>query len=63
MDEQRPTKQLAIWVTPSLHAWLRRYAFDRHVSHSQVVRELLDAKRRETETPSPARTELSTGAR
>jgi hypothetical protein len=61
MDE-RPTKQLAIWVTPSLHAWLRQYAFDRQVSHSHVVRELLEAKRREAETPSPAGTGLSTGA-
>jgi hypothetical protein len=35
-------------VTPSLHAWLRQYAFDRHVSQSVVVRELLEAKRQET---------------
>jgi hypothetical protein len=48
MDEERPTKQLAVWVTPSLHAWLRQYAFDHHVSQSVVVRELLEAKRQET---------------
>ena len=61
MDEERPTKQLAIWVTPSLHAWLRQYAFDHHVSQSVVVRELLEAKRGEAGTPRPAGTQLSTG--
>ena len=63
MDEERPTKQLAIWVTPSLHAWLRQYAFDHHVSQSVVVRELLEAKRGEATTPRPAGTGLSTGTR
>ena len=63
MDEERPTKQLAIWVTPSLHAWLRQYAFDHHVSQSVVVRELLEAKRGEAGPASPAGTGLSTGTR
>jgi hypothetical protein len=61
MNEERPTKQVAIWMQPSLAKWLRQYAFDNDMSQSVVVRQLLEAKRREAEPPSPAGTQLSTG--
>ena len=48
MENERPTKQISIWVPPSLHKWLRQYAHDRELSQSLVIRELLEAKRKET---------------
>jgi len=63
VSDERPTKQISVWLQPSLYQWLRQYAFDHHLSQSVVVRELLEAKRGETGTPRPAGTQLSTGTR
>ena len=48
MSDEPPTKQISAWIPPSLHKWLRQYAHDRELSHSQIIRELLEAKRQET---------------
>jgi hypothetical protein len=38
-------KQTTVWLPPELRAWLRREAFERDVTQSQIIRELLEAER------------------
>lgn len=38
-------KQTTVWLPTDLYQWLRREAFDRGVTQSQVVQELLEAER------------------
>lgn len=35
--------QTTLWLPPEQYEWLRRAAFDRKVSQSQIVRELISA--------------------
>ncbi len=42
MDDNRQT---TIWLPGDLYQWLRKEAFDRNVTQSQLVRELLEAER------------------
>ena len=43
MDE--PNRQTTVWLPPDLYQWLRRQAFDRSITQSQVIRELIEAER------------------
>jgi len=38
-------KQTTIWLPDDLYEWLRREAFERKISQSQLVRGLLEAER------------------
>jgi hypothetical protein len=38
-------KQTTLWLPPDLYQWLRKEAFDRNISQSQLIRELLEAER------------------
>ena len=39
------SRQTAVWLPEISTEWLRKQAFERNVSQSQVVRELLEAER------------------
>ena len=38
-------KQTSVHLPAALYAWLRRESFDRNISQSQLVRELLERER------------------
>jgi len=38
-------KQTTIWLPNDLYQWLRKEAFDRGITQSRLVRELLEAER------------------
>ena len=38
------TRQTTVWLTDGLYQWLRREAFERSVSQSQVIRDLIEAE-------------------
>lgn len=38
-------RQTTVWLPAGLYQWLRQAAFDRSVTQSQIIRELLEAER------------------
>lgn len=43
--KNKPPKQTTVWLPADLYQWLRKEAFDRAVTQSQVIRELIEAER------------------
>ena len=43
VEEKEETRQTSLWLPASQYDWLRRTAFDRRVSQSEIIRELIAA--------------------